>query len=532
MSKNKIKFNNFKPFGGMMQSFSQKPITLIYGPNSIGKSSLIHLMAYRYEVQAKRKIDMSEIREGDTISLGGFSNFVHRKNINNRIELSYPIKAFKENDVELYIEIGIDNERVDILKISYSIDNEILIDIYDNRITVNIEHDFVQKWINEIIEQGKWSREEMEKLINNSIPIQKEMDSEETVWNYLQDTYKADNWTGEQELYKAMNNFKERLKQWTKKDEESKQKVQDYIDREISKIDDKELNIFAKWSVYDEYYFDTNDILSIKNILLQLAYDNAVRINTKFWSEDRSFLYIGPLRFYPERNSLFQEQNEKIDNNSEAFWNNLKIDEHLIQKMNDILYHLKIDYLISKRKAYYIDKVFEDKSKEILSRDEIENNASYIEEVVFIDKRSDTPVHNREMGLGVTQLLPVLASSIGKKKTTIAVEQPELHLHPKLQAEIADEFIRSYKENKNEFLIETHSEYLLLRIMKRMRYTAEDKPGRDKSLDLVPDDVCVLYIDNDGESTYIQELRLSPKGKLLDHWPNGFFEEGFKERFS
>ena len=81
-------------------------------------------------------------------------------------------------------------------------------------------------------------------------------------------------------------------------------------------------------------------------------------------------------------------------------------------------------------------------------------------------------------------------------------------------------------------MIETHSEHLLLRIMKRMRYTAEDRSDRDKSLDLTPDDVCLLYVDNDGESTYLQELRLSSKGKLLDHWPNGFFEEGFKERFS
>lgn len=38
---NQIGFNNFKAFGSKMQYFSQKPITLIYGPNSVGKSSLI-----------------------------------------------------------------------------------------------------------------------------------------------------------------------------------------------------------------------------------------------------------------------------------------------------------------------------------------------------------------------------------------------------------------------------------------------------------------------------------------------------------
>ena len=67
--------------------------------------------------------------------------------------------------------------------------------------------------------------------------------------------------------------------------------------------------------------------------------------------------------------------------------------------------------------------------------------------------------------------------------------------------------------------------------MKRMRHTAEDREGRDKSLDLTPGDVCLLYIDTDGKSTYIEELELDEDGSLLDPWPNGFFEEGHKERF-
>jgi predicted ATPase len=100
-----------------------------------------------------------------------------------------------------------------------------------------------------------------------------------------------------------------------------------------------------------------------------------------------------------------------------------------------------------------------------------------------------------------------------------------------VQCEIADEFIRSYKEDNNEFLIETHSEHLLLRIMKRMRHTAEGKKDRDKTLDLTPDDVCLLYVNTDGKSTWIEELELDEDGSLLDPWPNGFFEEGHRERF-
>ena len=156
----------------------------------------------------------------------------------------------------------------------------------------------------------------------------------------------------------------------------------------------------------------------------------------------------------------------------------------------------------------------------------------YLNELKFIDIKQNIEVTPKDMGLGISQVLPILISLLSSKNRIMYLEQPELHLHPKIQMELADEFIRSYKENGNEFMIETHSEHLLLRIMKRMRHKAEDKPDRDKTLDLTPDDVCLLYVDNDGESTYIKELRLSKKGTLLDHWPNGFFEEGYKERFS
>lgn len=154
----------------------------------------------------------------------------------------------------------------------------------------------------------------------------------------------------------------------------------------------------------------------------------------------------------------------------------------------------------------------------------------YESQLIFTDIAKNTEVTPRDMGLGISQILPILISTFSSKESTLYLEQPELHLHPAVQMEIADEFIRSVNEQKNEFMIETHSEHLLLRIMRRMRQTAEGTL-EDESLRLTPDDVCLLYVDNDDELTYLQELRLSPKGRLLDDWPRGFFEDGFRERF-
>ncbi len=150
----------------------------------------------------------------------------------------------------------------------------------------------------------------------------------------------------------------------------------------------------------------------------------------------------------------------------------------------------------------------------------------------FIDKRTNTSVTPKEMGLGISQVLPVLVTLHTLKNYKIFIEQPELHLHPAVQCEIADDIIKSKNVNNNELIIESHSEHMLLRFMRRMRETSEGIIKPDDPLALTPDDVCLLYVDYNGSFTYLNELELDKDGTLLDPWPNGFFEEGYKERFS
>ena len=114
----------------------------------------------------------------------------------------------------------------------------------------------------------------------------------------------------------------------------------------------------------------------------------------------------------------------------------------------------------------------------------------------------------------------------------VYVEQPEIHLHPRLQADLGDLFIESaLGDRKNTFILETHSEQLILRIMRRMRNTFNDELP-DGLPPVTPEDVAILYVEPRGTAAVVRELELDEEGKLLDPWPGGFFEEGFKERFS
>ncbi|MDQ1339981.1 MAG: hypothetical protein QG567_1137, partial [Campylobacterota bacterium] len=218
--------------------------------------------------------------------------------------------------------------------------------------------------------------------------------------------------------------------------------------------------------------------------------------------------------FYDAINKFLSEKSkissQDESSSSQQMWDKLIQSKEMQDRLNIWLSNEQ------KLKSTYLVKVYEEDNHKNL---------------VFLDTQKQTEVTPRDMGLGISQMLPILISTMGSQSTKIYLEQPELHLHPAVQMELMDEFIRSHNENNNEFMMESHSEHMLLRVMKRLRQTA-DGTLEDESLRLTPDDVCLLYVDNDGEQTYIQELRLSEKGRLKDRWPNGFFEEGFKERFS
>jgi|GEM_PF-3134834 len=140
----------------------------------------------------------------------------------------------------------------------------------------------------------------------------------------------------------------------------------------------------------------------------------------------------------------------------------------------------------------------------------------------LVDKRRSAPISVTvdSTGFGLSQLLPLVTRSILSRFGCITIEQPEIHLHPRLQAELADLFLFSAQSCHNQFIIETHSEHLLLRVQRLMRRGA-----------LKPDQVRVLYVSRHEDGSNVQELRLNEKGQFLDPWPDGFFPERAEEVF-
>ncbi len=138
----------------------------------------------------------------------------------------------------------------------------------------------------------------------------------------------------------------------------------------------------------------------------------------------------------------------------------------------------------------------------------------------------------QNVGEGITQVVPVLVACLGFSGM-IAVEQPELHLHPSIQARLGDIFLQALPfRDRCLLLLETHSEHLILRILRRIRQTTEgDLPPTGNIPPVKPDDVCVLWVDNLGDGTVIKRLRINGAGEFIDQWPKGFFREREEDLF-
>ena len=99
-----------------------------------------------------------------------------------------------------------------------------------------------------------------------------------------------------------------------------------------------------------------------------------------------------------------------------------------------------------------------------------------------------------DVGTGLSQVLPVVVTTLTGQHNLICIEQPELHLHPRVQAELGDMFIESAVGKRKQLLIlETHSEVIPLRLMRRIREHATNVANPEHEV-FTRDDMQIIYV--------------------------------------
>jgi len=123
-----------------------------------------------------------------------------------------------------------------------------------------------------------------------------------------------------------------------------------------------------------------------------------------------------------------------------------------------------------------------------------------------------------DVGFGVSQVLPALVQAFYcPPGSTLWMEQPEIHLHPMAQSNLADAMISAVQSYENgaprgtQLIIETHSEHFLNRLQRRV---AERAIGAE--------DIAVYFAKNKKSGAELEELKLDDSGEILN-WPENFF---------
>jgi len=281
------------------------------------------------------------------------------------------------------------------------------------------------------------------------------------------------------------------------------------------------------------------------------------------------FRYIGPIRDIPPRNydPHFEDEIERWSNGLAA-WDlilNKKVDFKLL---NEWLKKLKINYRFELKKelrsltpnelksllhnseeeiVQQVRQLFEgvdldvplfqnslefniykelkdgfDKFNKSLNK-EIDDNSIW----ALFENNLKVEVKPYDVGIGISQVLPIIVAVLTQKNPILAIEQPELHIHPALQVELADLFIDGINKNPEViYLIETHSEHFILRLLRRIRNAS----STDKmNLKLKPEHLNIYYIENEDILTNVKKITVNERGRFNEKWPKGFFEERIDE---
>jgi len=153
--------------------------------------------------------------------------------------------------------------------------------------------------------------------------------------------------------------------------------------------------------------------------------------------------------------------------------------------------------------------------------------------VNIVEVQTQLVVAPCEIGVGISQVLPVVVAALADGASLVVVEQPEIHIHPRVQVGLGDLFIEAATASirPKTFILETHSEHLTLRILRRIRESTDGELPQGKSSPGI-DRVAVNVLERDTEAGLrVHRIGLTEEGDFSERWPEGFFSERSEELF-
>lgn len=515
----KLSLENFKGFASE-QIVELKPITLIYGANSSGKSSILQsLLLLKQTLEQSNDKSAILLSKGKYVDLGNYNEFINGHNAEKFLKIKLQLPNFRAKrmywtkrdfditDAAVEIEFS-QHKMLEIESYNLHINNELFMTLSKTSNNIKAHRYFYF-----------WGRPDEQRKKNETIFEISNINKNSQFYKKLLEIIKKDFPYDLDEDY-----FKSYLGIRTNDDDDDKYakylKLKELFEKDSNKkIDDELFKYFQKfifnftnflpniYMIKDEVDNLFDDIIPHlmrdKRFIPQV--EGLFNTTSNFISDIlEKMYYIGPLRKNPERYYISSRNVSNYVGKT-----GLESPDILYENENKILN--TTNKWLKKFTNYTLRPTN-------TTRKNKNTGTQNVYSLRLIDNTTKMNVNITDVGFGISQILPIVVQSFLEDNSTIMIEQPEIHIHPKLQAELGSLFAEACEQNN--FIIETHSENLLLRLKKLVRTGKLDK-----------DKLSIIYVDKTCEGSVCYPIRINDDGDFIDKWPKGFFEESLEELF-
>jgi len=563
MSITAITIENFKGIREPVR-VELKPITLLFGPNSAGKSTIVQALHYAHEIFERQNLNPDRtLLGGDSIDLGGFENLVNQHDLKRPVIFRFELDLSGE-DLPDYKDGYEELEHWSSMEADDEIEQK-HIDLFQN----------ISSKANkaEVAVTIRWSNTLEKPIISsyaisiNDIELAEVKSSDDTrqielsrfnIFNFV--------FYSDEEIKIIMNPIRKALA------------AEDYSEAVelVSKlglmesigwvIDTDKINPF--FLTYGE-----NASISLHEQTSAMpVWGKPLTIDTSLWNEEassfnewgffikmlsslitgpgelvrdelRKLCYVGPLREVPKRGHkpVTSPEESRWANGLAAYDTLFFAEDNFIDKVNEWLTQeerLNSGYSVELKKYRELETdnpvMLAALQGRILDED-IDLSESLLalpvkRRLLIRDAARGIELVPQDIGTGISQVLPVVVAALHRKTGLVAIEQPELHIHPAFQVALGDLFIEQVRQRPDlTFILETHSEHLMLRFLRRVRETGENEAPENRTLS--PNELSIYFIEQHETGISCLPIRVDEDGDFIDHWPHGFFSERSEELF-
>ena len=527
----KIGLKNVRSFKDL-KDLEIKPITVLCGTNSSGKSTILKsLLLWKQTLENLSYFDGFQLN-GKYTNLGSLEDLLHNNTRNKVIKFNFKFEETTQKLELLYKMLIHERRNENLLGTAFSelVANTIPKETLQSADSIEVDFSLAYK-INFKSEMGIDIKEYNLKII----PTENNDAKKSTGKRFIDDTHDSNN----VELKITAIN-KDQIKiEW--KNLLPLEKVN--TNALASEFSDKLQNLKGKshtlkktgtgsyFSNILEFYVSSRTIgMQIELGLFPDGMAEFVRIIedmkrvlTQYFS---GISYLGPLREEPSRRYIFDDRVNDIGirgENSAFLYNKYKdiVSEwyNTFDPIND-----KVISHVGTLEEAVRDWLDEIGIKDFCSVKSEELIRFYMSSSEFNEGRenlaNDGRVNIADVGFGVSQVVPIVIEGLLMDSgSTLILEQPEIHLHPKMQMKLAD-FLLAMTLSGKTFIIETHSEHIINRFVRRI---VEGESGLGDSF------VGINFVRMTDKGSKIEKVKISQK-KGIENWPDEFFDQTFGEQ--